>query len=471
MRFYLLKHINNKIIIITIFCVMILLLSKDIGFFWDNVLLSSIMGNYLYNNGLFHINFPIAFDPGHPPLMAFIQALSWKLLGKHLFVSHFITMPFLFGFIWQLHNFITYFTNNKKHQIIAIIVVLCDPTILAQLFFVGQELPQMFLFLLATNQLLQGKYVLKAFALFFLGICSLRGMMLCGGFLLVEIFFYTIIQHSFKTIFNKKNIAAYCFGSSAAIAFIIWRLVTKGWIQTHEGSPWEDLWHIANLKTLILNVVILTHRLLDFGRIAVMCFLVIAGLYWYKNKLKINHHIKLLLSLSILSTCMITIVSLAATNTIAHRYFAISYIFFELLALYILNSFTHNKKIILGVLTICLATGNLWHYPPKIAQGWDASLRGLPYFDLRNKAIAYLDESQIKIEAVGTFFPNNFSIDAVSVNGDTRKLNDFDSTSEYVLYSNVYNLNNDQYKLLEQRFILAKRFEHFGIYVDVLKRK
>jgi hypothetical protein len=60
--------------------------------------------------------------------------------------------------------------------------VFCDPTILAQFFFVGQELPQMFLFLLAINQLLQGKYFLKAIALFFLGICSLRGMMLCGGF-------------------------------------------------------------------------------------------------------------------------------------------------------------------------------------------------------------------------------------------------------------------------------------------------
>jgi hypothetical protein len=460
-----------KATVIFIFCLMILLLSKDIGFFWDNVLLSSIMGHYLYDNGLFSINFPIAFDPGHPPLMAFLHAFVWKYLGKTLFVSHLITLPFLFGFIWQLHLFISHFTQNKRYQIIAILFVLGDPTIVAQFFFIGQELPQLFLFLLATNQLLEGKYFFKAIALFFLGICSLRGMMLCGGFFIFEVFYNNIIQHNWKHIFNKKNIAAYFFGASASIAFLCWRLMNKGWIQTHEGSPWEDLWHIANLKTIGFNIIILIHRFLDFGRVVVVLFIVVTAFYRYKNKLKFSIRTKLLFSLTILSTCIITIVSIAATNTIAHRYYAISFVFMHLLALHLLNNLIKCKKGILVVLYLFLITGNIWQYPHKIAQGWDASLRGLPYFRLRNKAINYLNESHIKIEDTGTFFPNNFSLDEISLNGDNRKFQDFDSTNNYVLYANVYNISNEQYKQLEQQFIVIKKFEQYGIYIDILKKR
>jgi hypothetical protein len=109
--------------IICIFCLIILLLSNNVGFFWDNVLLSSKMGHYLYNNGLLNINFPIEFDPGHPPLMTFLQAAGWMLLGKKLLVSHLVSMPFLFGFVWQLHNFVCHFTSNKKHQLLAVAFV------------------------------------------------------------------------------------------------------------------------------------------------------------------------------------------------------------------------------------------------------------------------------------------------------------------------------------------------------------
>jgi hypothetical protein len=284
-------------------------------------------------------------------------------------------------------------------------------------------------------------------------------------------FYCSIIQHQFKNICNKKNIAAYCFGASAAIAFVAFRLINKGWIQTHVGSPWEDLWHMATPKIFLFNVVVLAHRVLDFGRIAVVFFIAITSIYYYKNKIKYSPNTLLLLAFAILSTCIITIVSLAATNTIAHRYYAISFVFLHLLALLLLNQLITYKKTILLLLAMFLITGNMWHYPNKIAQGWDASLRGLPYFNLRKKAITYLDERHIKIEEVGSFFPNNFSIEEVSVNGDNRKFANFDSTNHYVFYANVYNLNNSQYQQLEQLFVPVKIFKAYGIYVAILKKK
>lgn len=461
----------TKTIVIAMFCGVILFLSKNIGFFWDNVLLCSKMGHYLYNNNLFTLNFPESFDPGHPPTMAFIQALGWKILGKTLFVSHLIMLPFLFGLVWQLHNFISYFTKNKGHQIAAIAFVFCDPTILAQCFYIGQEVPQLFFFLLALNQLLKGNYILKCVALFCLSICSVRGMMLCGGFFIFEVFYYANTFKNIRQIFAKKNIMCYVVASSAAVAFIIWRITEKGYFLIHKNSQWGNLAEIVDFKGLMFNIKVIIHRFLDFGRIAVVIFL-IAILYINKKVVFKNDKIKLLLAAAILSTSIITIVSLAATNTIGHRYFALSFLFLHLLALYILQTFfTHKKTILFVILSIVLITGNLWQYPTKYAQGWDASLRSLPYFNLRNQAIHYLHNNNISANSVGTFFPNIYSNEEINLNGDTASFVAFDSINNYVLYANIYNQKPQQYQYILNNYTPIKHFENFGIWVEVLKKK
>ena len=57
-----------------------LLVSYEYGMFWDNVLFASKMGNHLYENGIFDWTIPDNFDPGHPPFLAFLLAVAWKLL-------------------------------------------------------------------------------------------------------------------------------------------------------------------------------------------------------------------------------------------------------------------------------------------------------------------------------------------------------------------------------------------------------
>ena len=464
-------NIVFKTIAISVFCCIILLLSKDIGFFWDNTLLCSKMGHYLYNNNLFTLNIPENFDPGHPPTLAFIQALGWQLFGKTLFVSHLIMMPFLFGLVWQLHSFICYFTQNKWHQIIAIAFVFCDPTILAQCFFIGQEVPQLFFFLLALNQLLKGNYILKCAALLCLSICSVRGMMLCGSFFLFEVFYSTTILKKIKLVFTRQNIICYIIASSAAVGFIIWRVVNKGYFLLHENSQWGNLAEFVDFKGFIFNLKVLIHRYLDFGRVAIIVFIAIVFII-YKKKLLKNNNIKLLLAATILSTSIITIVSLAATNTIGHRYFALSFLLMHLLALYVIQTFVaHKKIIILFVLGIVLITGNLWQYPQRYAQGWDASLRSLPYFNLRNQAITYLNNNNINLNNVGTFFPNIYSNEEINLIGDTTTFAAFDSTNTYVLFANIYNQKPEQYQYILSNYTPIKHYENLGIWVEVLKRK
>lgn len=92
------------------------------------------------------------------------------------------------------------------------------------------DVPLLFFFFLALNGLLRNKGWLKALGLFFLGIVSLRGMMLCGGLFIIDL------------LLNKRSIKwqQYIIGALPAISFIVWRLTTKGWIINNPYSNWGN---------------------------------------------------------------------------------------------------------------------------------------------------------------------------------------------------------------------------------------
>ena len=112
-------------------------------------------------------------------------------------------------------------------------------------------------------------------------------------------------------------------------------------------------------------------------------------------------------------------------------------------------------------------TGNLWVYPEKISQGWDASLAHVPYHELRKNAINYLDIEKIDLKQVGTFFPNYNTIDEIDLNGDSRTFTHFNKKNKYVIYSNVFNLTDEELKSLQNNFIEIKQFKKLQIYISI----
>ena len=139
-----------KIGILSIVSVLIVLFSLDIGMFWDNVLFASKMGTAVYENSFFNWHIPIEFDPGHPPFLATVMAIGWTLFGKSLAVSHWLMLPFIFGFLWQIHLFVSYFIKEIWLQIFAFILVVADPTLLSQFVLVNPEIIQLFFFCFLT---------------------------------------------------------------------------------------------------------------------------------------------------------------------------------------------------------------------------------------------------------------------------------------------------------------------------------
>lgn len=464
------KNKLNKILFFSLIGLVIFIFSHNNGMFWDNILFASRMGNQLYENSVFNWYMPDSFDPGHPPFLGFILAIAWKIFGHSLWVSHLAMLPFTIGLLYQLHVFANYYIKDKTLVFFAFLLVLVDPTLSAQLVIVNPEVPSLFFFFLAINGILYNKYYIKIIGLFFLSIVSFRSMMLSAGIFLFDFSNHLFLnKEKLKNILTYRFILSYIIGSLPGLLYVSWRLKTKGWLQTHPNSPWVDLWHYASPTEFLRNIVVLGHRYVDFGRIFIFAFIIIS-LFFFKKKL-FTKDIKQLVLLSITSVIGIIITSLIATNTMGHRYFISSYLVIILISFIILNQFYTNKKLIYSLLFIGLITGNLWIYPRDIAQGWDASLAHIPYHKLRQDAIQYLNENDINIEETVTFFPNSTYIDDVDLQGDKRIFEKYTSVNKYVMYSNVYNLSDEEYDNLDTNYTIIKKFNNLRIHIYIYKLK
>ncbi|MBL4604111.1 MAG: hypothetical protein JKY02_00135 [Flavobacteriaceae bacterium] len=78
---------------------------------------------------------------------------------------------------------------------------------------------------------------------------------------------------------------------------------------------------------------------------------------------------------------------------------------------------------------------------------------------------------KIDVTEVASFFPNYTKIDEIDLDGNQKSFTRFPNENKYVLYSNVYNLTDQEYDLLEKNYVEIKRFERFNIYVSIYKAR
>ena len=463
------KKIKEVIFIFSGIC--IFFISKNNGMFWDNLLFASKMGNHLYYNSIFNWTIPNQFDPGHPPFLGFLLSIFWKIFGHKLWVAHLAILPFIIGVFYQLFEFVSYFINDKKKQVLAFVLLIIDPTLSTQFFIVNPEVIIVFFFFLTLNGYLLKKNILKFIGLLFLSIISFRSMMLFGGFLLFDIYNKLYIEKKkISAIFNFKFLLFYFLSSLPGFIYVVWRLLTKGWLQTHPNSPWASLWKVATPKIFFKNIITLIHRYLDFGRIFIFLFLVLS-LFILGKKIVKSAKNKQLLVLSITSVIFIILAVLFSTNAFGHRYFIVSFCCLNLLAFSILNSYYFKKKIIYVLLFLGLISGNIWIYPRTISQGWDATLAHIPYHSLRIEAINYLKNNKIKISEVATFFPNLTKLDDIDFSGNQESFSNFTGKNKYVFYANVFNLTDEEYQILDKNYSKQKEFSKFNISIIIYTLK
>lgn len=444
------------------------------GFFWDTVQLSSEHANYYFTTNFEDILLPNSIDSGHIPSFGMYLALIWKIFGRSLAMSHLAMFPFICGILWQLQKLIAKFIK-KEYAGWALLLVFSDPTLLSQITLVGPDVPLVFFFLMGLNSMLENKGKALTFSIAFLFLISMRGMMISLCLLILDVIKNITFSKSFKETFASllKRSLIYLPAFIIFISFSTYHYFEKGWIGVHDNSPWAESFERVGLKGFLYNIGILSWRIVDFGRIGiwiVFCVLLIR----YKREIFKIRETCLLFLIFIILLVFLPANMVWAKNLLGHRYLLPIYLSFSLLCANILFTQQVGKKLRIALISLWLVsitTGNLWIYPEKISQGWDSTLAHLPYYKIRKQALVYMDEHGINFSEVQSFFPNKSSIDDIDLNNDYRQFTDFDNNHDYVFYSNVFNLSDEDYDLIKNQYSVIKQFKSGFLYVDICKKK
>lgn len=452
-----------KILFISIITFIIGFIGLNTGVFWDNVIFISQMGDALYQHGILSWgSIPVEHDSGHPPFVASIMVLFWYIFGKSLLVSHLILWPFIFGIVWQLYNLCSVFIKKRELCFLSVLFLLIDTTLLAHIISIDIEVPLLFFCLYAVNSILLCNDKQKFLALVFLSMVSLRGIMLCFGLFLFDIWLHK------KYI---KTLKIYFIASIPSLLFVFWRLYDKGWIISNPLHIWGDSLSFISfsdfIKNMGWNLIVIIHRYIDFGRFIPILFILFTLIY--KRKSFKKKEVRILIALSLLSVSAILLSCIILKNAIGHRYFLISFIFIELLAL-ILVEYYRKRILLCSVMVLSLISGSFYVYPDKISELWDSTMAHYPYWKLRSKALNYMDNHNIEIKNTASFYPN-LSIDEVELNMDSRQFQYFDGSNEYVLFSNVMIYSEEDYDMLMDKYYLIKTYQSRGVRMEIRKLK
>ena len=443
------------------------------SFFWDTIQLGSLHASFFYNN-LDSFILPENIDSGHIPAFGYYLATIWKVFGRTLVVSHLAILPFSIGILWQLQQ-LTVFLFKKGNRGIVLFLIVIDPTLLSQMVVVSPDVPLVFFFILGVNSILRNNKISLFISIIFLFLISMRGMMVSLSLLFVDVFYNVSYTKDLKKIFVRliNRSIIYIPALTMFIGYYSYHYYTTGWSIMHNDSPWAESFEGVGVSGVIYNIGILYWRLLDFGRVIIWIILLIILIKYSKTFFK-DKLIAFLLVLFVSVTSVLSLNMIWAVGLMGHRYLLPVYLSISLLTAYLLFQDIVDGKlryVLLSLWGIILLTGNLWVYPDKISQGWDSTLAHIPYFELRHKSLEFIEENNIELNRVQSFFPNISIIDNIDLNNDMRSLQGFDGSGDYLMYSNIFNISDEEYDLIKTNFSLMKEFNSRGVFVRIYKKK
>ncbi|WP_143255045.1 hypothetical protein [Alkalitalea saponilacus] len=251
--------------------------------------------------------------------------------------------------------------------------------------------------------------------------------------------------------------------------------ISKGWIIHNINSDnWTSSSKFAPFPLVIKNIIVFFWQLADYGRIILWAICGFTFLKQLKTRSSVDNKTAILMVLIISQTIIWFPITVAYQNAFGHRYFLPIIVLLPYLTLLVIRSYLNQKKILTAICIIALIGGYFIVYPKKTAQGWDATPAHWPYYSLRKEMINYIDDQSIDKNSISSFFPNlasSYNIDLDTEN--TFKFNQFDKEkSQYVFYSNVYNMSDEAIDLLFYSNSFSKKhvIKKGQIYVILFER-
>lgn len=467
--------LKNTTLAFSFLVILLTYLVKDHFFFWDTVQLASRHAHWYFENDFSHFFLPENMDSGHPPFFGMGLALLWKIFDRELWVGHFYMLPFLLAIVLLLQRLGAYYLGDRNAWWL-LLLILIDPVFAGQSILVTPDIFLVAFFLWAWWSILKENPWTLGIASIGMAMTSTRGMMVVFAFFLFQVMRDWYLEKkpiSLKHFFYR--LLPYIPSGLLALAFLAAHYYYTGWIGYHEDSPWAASFERVGPAGFARNVGLLGWRMLDFGRIVL--WIVAFGILlknWQQKKTWSNFNRELIL-LGIILLLITTPSMLLHRHLSAHRYLLPIIIVFDVwILILVIETFTKQraKSFFYSLVVLALITGNLWVYPKTVAQGWDATLAHLPYYQLRNKMLDYIEEEGIPFEQIGTDFPNYAELKIIDLNNDPRALpfKNFAKHS-YIFYSTVYNnFTDEELQALEEEWTIVKRYSKATVEVILYKK-
>lgn len=445
------------------------------AFFWDTLLYSRQADWYL-GTGFTSLVVPENIDAGHPPLFSLYLALCFKLFGQHIAVAHFAMLPLLVGLMWQSLRIGRRLLPEGLGWT-ALVFLLLEPTILAQSSLVSPDIALLFLYLLGVNAILDQKHGYLALAVAAMALISLRGTFMSASLLLSQLL---LARFGIIPRLSYRAILPYLPGALLFLGWMILHRNETGWLFGAPAGTYGGHRAFAGLGGIMRNAMLISWRILDYGRI----FLWIPLLLWFFELLfekgAFRRSDKTLWILLLVPLIVLSLFFLPFSNPIGHRYYMVVFFFGGMLVIRAWDEWKGRKAHLLGGLLISagLLSGHFWVYPSTIAQGWDATLAHQHWYSLRQQADDWVEELGLSERDICSDFPNLDAEQIMAPGAPERRARPYRSHEgklgdcEWVIQSNVMNgFNDGQLKELEKDYETVRNAGRLGVYVRLLRRK
>lgn len=441
--------------IIALIYVIVFILFKDKGFFWDAKLVS-IEAHKIYYSGLKILFtselFKISVTGYHFPFIPILTAILWKIFGYHLWVLHFFMLICTIVLLISLHNLLKKFFTEDIIPLIALLI-LVEPTVLTQFAIASPDFILLSLFVVTLNGIIDDKKWFVMIGMIAMCLTSMRGIF-TGVILSVVFLIFKLISTQDKITINR--LIAYL--SPFIPAFIILAIyyiayfIHQGWF-LGEQSPYTDHYSMPeSVNNVAVNVLSLFVRSIENGRIFIFTVAFFLAIKLVKSKKVILQRNDIFITSLILSLWSLYFIFCFITHMpFSGRYFMPQYLLLTIICCSVLiRIYTLKKylKVFFVAALLFQITGHFWIYPDNISKAWDTTLAHYPYYELREKCFQYIEDKNINYNDVSGGF---------SFYGDRKytelknagKIVGNKTNTKFFLYSNISNIEDNFYQNLK----------------------
>ncbi|MDF2437239.1 MAG: hypothetical protein K0Q95_1615 [Bacteroidota bacterium] len=451
---------NKILLLVSLIYLALTFISINVPFFWDGTFFSFVAVQF-YEKGFNGFIAHIDGDTGGFPLYSTYLALTWKLLGKSLLVSHIAMLPFMIGIAKEYLKLASKYLSGNT-LLFSSLLLLLEPVLLTQSILMGYDLIMVYFFLLSLNHLQQKKDYQFAIALTLLSMCSVRGIILSCSLLTIDL---ALSQ------FNIKLLRKYLPAISILLIWSGYHFSSTGWLLF---SPLRDSNHEALLPPgmMIRQLLFIIWKLNDLGHVFLWLFLIIMIISFRKH-FTVQMKELLIICFTPLIASILFMAPLA--NPVGHKYFIVIFLLLNIPVCYLLQRLRSSVRNFFCLLfTIAMLSGNFWLYPERFGNGWDSSLKVFPYFKLKAEIDQYVTEHKIAPHTVGTQFPLISDDKYSKLSGSSFAYTNVWAGPldhyEYFLQSNVINTDiPEQIEKVKQEWIPVKKLKKGQVCLTLYK--